>query len=146
MDQETAAGSESALNVFLRELGLLELELTKASLVTKLSEDEINQYGHLEEKIQSQIDAAEKDIALLQEELANERLVRQRKEECEALASQVNTEVPRAVSEAAVAEVEAELQTLRDREQGVLGQLDLRRKQFQLLMHAVAELSQTLKQ
>lgn len=93
---------------------------------------------------EKRIGEAEKDITQLQTELVNEKLMRQRKEECETLASQVNTEVPRAVSQAAVAEVQAELETLRNREQDVLNQLDLRRKQFQLLMHAVAELSQSL--
>lgn len=70
--------------------------------------------------------------------------MRQRKEECEALAMQVNKETPRVDTAAAVAEVSAELAALKAKQDDVKAQFDLRQRQFQLLMHSIAELDQVL--
>jgi len=136
--------SVSAHNAFLRELGLLELDFTKIELVVNICKEEIAQYVKLEDDIEKQIERAQEEIHTLQKRLAEERLVRHRKEACEALATKVNAEIPRITTEGEISEVDSELRSLKEKQKQVGEAFDLRKRQFQLLIHSIAELNQVL--
>jgi len=143
---EEGTGKAAALNVFLRELSLLEIEFTKASIGHQLSEAEKQHYSELTAQVEAKIKATEDEINLLKETLAEERRIKQQKEECEALSAQVNEETPRHVTEQEIEVARTELAELRENESKVQEHFDLRRKQFMLLMHSIAELNETLAQ
>jgi len=141
---ESGVGAEAARNAFVRELGRLELDYAKLELAVARCEEEVRQYGQTGEEIDQQIATAQSDIEGLQQELAAAQLARQRKEELEALAERVNEELPRSTLENEIAQVMEELQEMEAKRSSVLNQVDLRKRQFQLMMHSMAELTKTI--
>ncbi len=136
--------SESAHNAFLRELAVFELEFSKLESVSRICNDETQHFNQLKEEIAQDIVKTQSEISKLQTKLVEEQLIRQRKEECEALAKKVNTETPRAVSGKEIEETNAELALLQEKHRKVQVQFELREKQFRLLIHSIVELNHLL--
>jgi hypothetical protein len=141
---EGAAGAGAAQLAVVRELALLELHHARLENQLAASAAELEEYAALESEMSARISATQAEIAGLQSALAESQRVRRRKEAEEALAQQVNVEAPRLATQASIEAVEAELAVLRQERERVEQQFDLRRRQFQLLIHSIAELSQSL--
>jgi len=56
----------------------------------------------------------------------------------------VNAEIPRITTEGEISEVDSELRSLKEKQKQVGEAFDLRKRQFQLLIHSIAELNQVL--
>lgn len=77
-------------------------------------------------------------------QLEKERVVRQHKEEYEAIARLINELPSRQESENALAKLNGEISTLEQDEARLQGKTDLRTKQFHLLLHTVQDLQQVI--
>lgn len=80
----------------------------------------------------------------MQGKLQDEKVLRQRKEDCEALASKVNLETARVISEKEIKQTNEELAILKVKQTEVQAKFDLRQRQFQLLIHSIVELTEVL--
>jgi hypothetical protein len=143
-NEESDVGVAQAHNVLLKELARVELDYAKLAVLLSLRDEESKHYLGIEKEIEKKTQEANKDIADLRSRLAEAQLVRQRKEELEMLAMQVNSERPRVESEKEIAKLERELAGLQEKLRQVDEQFNLRQRQFQLLLHSVAELNSEL--
>jgi THO complex subunit 7 len=125
---EDKATCAQAAEVASRELGLYSLEVDMAELVAETCQQQLEDYRVLEAQVTSQVESTEADIEKLTEELRVAKKVRQYKEQYEALAKLVNRHPSKPTT---------------TREQADL-QIDIRKKQFALLMHTIDDLTRTL--
>eukprot|EP00617_Octactis_speculum_P027742 CAMPEP_0185770568 /NCGR_PEP_ID=MMETSP1174-20130828/59848_1 /TAXON_ID=35687 /ORGANISM="Dictyocha speculum, Strain CCMP1381" /LENGTH=286 /DNA_ID=CAMNT_0028456057 /DNA_START=19 /DNA_END=877 /DNA_ORIENTATION=- len=127
-----------------KELQLYSLEVGKADLVAQTCIQQINDYESLEREVKDIITSTESSIETLTQELTVAKVVRQHKEQYEALSKVVNKHSSKAESLAAQAEVEAKLQQLNKEQVQLASQIKLRNLQFALLMQTIEDLKQTL--
>ena len=98
----------------------------------------------LEAQVTSQVESTEADIKKLTEELRVAKKVRQYKEQYEALAKLVNRHSSKPTTTKEQADLQVELQKLGEEKSRLDEQIDVRRKQFALLMQTIDDLTRTL--
>jgi THO complex subunit 7 len=143
-DSVDDATCRQELDGLLWELEQLEAEAAKTALWNYTCDRELEEYETLNADIDTAITRASKDIETLKREVHAERTVRAYKEEYESIARVINELPSRQQIEA-----EMEVQQLRLHEataaiQSVDATLDLRSKQFALLMTTIQNLKATL--
>ena len=127
-----------------RELRLHALEMRKITLVADAAENELAQYEQATEQIDADAAATRAEIDRLQTELAYETKVRQNREEYESLAKMANVRPARRATEAKLLEIEEEMGRIAEEEEANIAELEVRAKQFHLLMQAVNDLKSTI--
>ena len=105
---------------------------------------ELAHYAELEASIEGAITKTQEDIVHLKETLLNERLRRQHKEEYETVSRIINKHRPRKDLEADIAKLRGKMEELEGDHREVSNQIDMRRKQFHLLMHSIQELKSAM--
>lgn len=80
---------------------------------------------------------AQDDIEDLKVQLEEGKIKRQHKEECEAIRRLIGAEPPRSETQKALNELEKELVALETENTAAARTLDIRKKQFSLLLHVV---------
>jgi THO complex subunit 7 len=124
---------------FLKELALYEFQLGRTAAVTAANEREMASYAEARGEVDDAVARAEADIRALRDALDAARLDRRHKEEYETL-RRLCVQLPsRSDTEAACAHLEAQ-------SDAASRALDLRKKQFALLLHAARELSGELEE
>jgi THO complex subunit 7 len=93
---------------------------------------------------ETSIESTKREIEELKVQLEQERVVRQHKEEYEAIARLINELPARQDTENAIAALEGDLSELERDENSLQQKMDLRTKQFHLLLHTVQDLQQMI--
>ncbi|CAI5524069.1 unnamed protein product [Closterium sp. Naga37s-1] len=101
-------------------------------------------FHELTKQLEADIIEAVARVDSLMAEEAEARRQRQHEEECELVRRQIAAQPARAVSEARIAALEAEVEALEAENVGAGRVVELRRKQFALLMHTTEELQGAL--
>ncbi|KAJ3692566.1 hypothetical protein LUZ60_011661 [Juncus effusus] len=144
-DSETNNGDcEKFYKAFLQEIATFELPLLKSRAVVDANVREKESFNGLQEEIKTQISQAKSDIEELKKQLEESKVERRHKEECEAVRKLVSAWPPRSDTERIIADLEAEIADLEAEDERCIRTVDLRRKQFSLLLHVVDELQNTL--
>ncbi|KAJ3688420.1 hypothetical protein LUZ61_017584 [Rhynchospora tenuis] len=138
------ADCEKFYKAFLQEMMTFELPLLKSKAVVDANLREKESFNELQEEIKSQICQAKSDIEELKKQLEKSRVERRHKEECEAVRKLVASWPPRSETEKLIADLETEIAALEAEDASCVRMLDLRRKQFSLLLHVVEELQNTI--
>lgn len=86
---------DAALEGFLRELLMYRLDHEKTDKVFQTLNRQSDEYGLIESDIGNKIADAKENIALLEEELRQQKLIREHRVECEQAASIVNKQASR---------------------------------------------------
>ena len=87
---------------------------------------------------------ARSEIDGLKAQLEESRAERRHKEECESVRKLIAAQPPRGRTQRAIAELESDIAALDAEDAAAARTLDLRRKQFALLLHVVDELQGTV--
>jgi len=98
---ETSSVSESNIQyqILLKELALFEMGIDKARTICETTERELNSYNQMFVQREESIEQVKKDILVLKEELAQERRIRQNKEQYAQLAKIIAERPPTSVTE-----------------------------------------------
>ncbi|XP_078179096.1 THO complex subunit 7B-like [Carex rostrata] len=139
-----SAECEKFYKAFLQEIATFELPLLKSQAVVDANIREKESFIELQEEIESQICQAKSDIEELKKQLEMSRVERRHKEECEAVRKLVASWPPRSETERLITDLQAEIADLEAEDVSCVRMLDLRRKQFSLLLHVVEELQNTI--
>ena len=127
-----------------RELRLHALEMRKITLVADAAENELAQYEQATKQIDEDAAATRAEIDRLQTELTYEKKVRQNREEYESLAKMANVRPARRETEAKLQQIQEEMGRIAEEEAANVAELEVRAKQFHLLMQAVNDLKSTI--
>ncbi|CAL5330666.1 unnamed protein product [Camellia sinensis] len=145
-DAENYSDCERLAKTFLQELTTFELPLLKSKAVIDANLREKENFNELEDEINRQILQAQADIEDLKKQLEDSKIERQHKEECEAIRRLIAMQPPRSETQKIITELEKEIAMLESENTAGSRTLELRKKQFALLLHVVDELQNTIEE
>ncbi|XP_068659827.1 THO complex subunit 7B-like [Aristolochia californica] len=143
-DADNYSDCERLFKAFLQEMVTFELPLLKSKAVIDANLREKESFNELQEQIQSQILQARADIEDLKKQLEESKIERQHKEECEAIRRLVALQPPRSETQNIISDLEKEIACLEAEDVATSRTLELRKKQFSLLLHVVDELQNNI--
>ncbi|KAJ7297927.1 hypothetical protein O6H91_13G056200 [Diphasiastrum complanatum] len=138
--------SEKLYKSLLQELSTFELPLLKTNAVIDANKREQQNFKELQAELNKQIVQAQKDIEDLKVQLEESKVERQHKEECEAIRRLIAVQPPRSETQKILSELEREISSLESDNTAATRTLELRKKQFALLLHAVDSLQSMLEE
>ncbi|GAA0149996.1 hypothetical protein LIER_09031 [Lithospermum erythrorhizon] len=136
-DSDNVSDCERLAKTFLQELNTFEIPLLKSRAVIDANVREKENFEELKDEINRQILQAEIDIEDLKKQLEESKIERQHKEECEAIRRLIATQPPRVQTQKAINDLEKEIALLEAENTASSRTLELRKKQFTLLLHVV---------
>ncbi|XP_059448972.1 THO complex subunit 7A-like [Corylus avellana] len=145
-DADHYGDCEKLAKAFLQELSTFEIPLLKSKAVVDANIREKENFNELEDEINRQIVQAQTDIEDLKKQLEESKIERQHKEECEAIRKLIATQPPRSETQKTITELEKEIAALDAENTAGSRLLELRKKQFALLLHVVDELQNTIEE
>ncbi|XP_075505772.1 THO complex subunit 7A-like [Primulina tabacum] len=137
---------ERLAKAFLQELNTFEIPLLKSKAVINANIREKENFNELKDEINKQILQARDDIEDLKRQFEESKIERQHKEECEAIRKLIVMHPPRSQTQKIITELEKEIAMLEAENTAGSRTLNLRRKQFALLLHVVDELQNTIEE
>ncbi|XP_047316273.1 THO complex subunit 7B-like [Impatiens glandulifera] len=135
---------EKLAKAFLQELATFELPLLKSKAIVDANLREKENFNELEDEINRQIVQAQTDIEDLKKQLELAKIERQHKEECESIRKLIALQPPRSETQKIITDLEKEIAMLEAESVANSRTLELRKKQFALLLHVVDELQNTI--
>ncbi|KAH9607000.1 hypothetical protein KSS87_013775 [Heliosperma pusillum] len=143
-DSDNYNDCERLAKAFLQELTTFEIPLLKSKAVVDANLREKENFNELKNEINSQILQVQTEIEDLKKLLEASKIERQHKEECETIRKLIAMQPPRSETEKMIAELEKEIASLEAEDTATSRLLELRKKQFALLLHVVDELQATI--
>ncbi|KAH0732881.1 hypothetical protein KY289_004069 [Solanum tuberosum] len=137
---------ERLAKAFLQELNTFEIPLLKSKAVIDANLREKENFNDLKDEINQQILQAQADIEDLKRQLEESKIERKHKEECESIRKLVAMQPPRSETQKVITELEKEIAMLGAENTASSRTLELRKKQFALLLHVVDELQNTIEE
>ncbi|CAM9649309.1 unnamed protein product, partial [Chrysoparadoxa australica] len=122
------------------------LEIQKSSALAEASKEEFEVFGKLRQGIESRIVDTKKEISELQERLLQEKTIRRQREEYDELSRAINQLPPKVVSRQEVATLQERIAELEAEQKKVLGQVEIRDKQFALLLATSRDIQNELEE
>ncbi|XP_050364712.1 THO complex subunit 7A [Argentina anserina] len=145
-DGDSHADCEKLARAFLQELSTFEIPLLKSKAVVDANLAEKHNFDELREEINRQILQAQSDIETLKKQLEEAKIERRHKEACEAIRRLIAAQPPRAQTLKIISELETEIAASDSENTASSRMLELRKKQFALLLHVVDELQTTIEE
>ncbi|KAI3739631.1 hypothetical protein L2E82_30041 [Cichorium intybus] len=145
-DSENYADCERLAKAFLQELKTFELPLVKTKAVIDANVREKENFNELNDEINRKIVEAHDDIEDLKKQLEESKVERKHKEECETIRKLIAAQPPRSQTQKLINELEKEIASLEAENTASSRTLELRKKQFALLLHVVDELQNTIEE
>ncbi|KAJ6809357.1 THO complex subunit 7B-like [Iris pallida] len=143
-DSNNYGDCERLYKAFLQEMATFEVPLLKSIAVVDANRREKESFNELQENIQRQILQTQTDIEDLKRQLEEAKIERQHKEECETIRKLIALQPPRSETQKTISDLEKEIASLEAENVAGVRTLDLRKKQFSLLLHVVDELQNTI--
>ncbi|KAF8380728.1 hypothetical protein HHK36_028218 [Tetracentron sinense] len=145
-DVDNHSDCERLYKAFLQEMTTFELPLLKSKAIIDANLREKENFDELQEEIHRQILRAQADIEDLKKQLEDSKIERQHKEECEAIRRLIAMQPPRSETQKTISELEKEIVAMEAENISGSRTLELRKKQFSLLLHVVDELQNTIEE
>lgn len=124
----------------LSQLAQCEFAQKKSRLVSNMSREELDSYEKLSKEIEIQIEQAKEDIEKTKIELQDAKRVRKNRIEYDVLAKVINEQPDRLETDIKLATLQQELATLKDKSEQLEHKLEMRRKQFHVLISSIHSL------
>lgn len=144
LDSQSVSETETTYQGLIKELALFEFSAAKVGIVNDTTNRETSQHAQLAEQLKQQMDAVRAEISNLKHELEVERINRKHNEEYDQFAAVVHELPSRDDLYQQMEGVSRELAALDSERITLDSHVELRRKQFGLLMFALSELHHTL--
>lgn len=137
---------KSLQELFLQELTTFEIPLLKSKAIVEANVREKDNFNELKDEMNRQIAQAQVDIEDLKKQLEESKVERRHKEECEAIRKLIAVQPPRSETQKVLSELEKEIAALDAENTAGSRLLELRKKQFSLLLQVVDELQNTIEE
>lgn len=124
----------------LSQLAQCEFAQKKSRLVSNMSREELDSYEQLSKEIEIQIEEAKEDIEKTKIELQDAKRVRKNRIEYDVLAKVINEQPDRLETDIKLTTLQQELATLKEKSEQLEHKLEMRRKQFHVLISSIHSL------
>ncbi|KAJ7948013.1 THO complex subunit 7A-like [Quillaja saponaria] len=145
-DGDNYTDCEKLGKAFLQELTTFEIPLLKSKAIVDANLREKENFNELKDEINRQILQAQDDIEYLKKQLEESKIERRHKEECESIRKLNALQPPRSETQKIITDLEKEIAALDAENTAGSRMLELRKKQFALLLHVVDELQNTIEE
>ncbi|CAK4611252.1 hypothetical protein LEN26_007591 [Aphanomyces euteiches] len=132
--------AQDEMDTFLWELEMLQVDARRTELLVFTCERELEAYEALHKDIDRSIVSVTKDIDRLKGVVANEKIIRQYKEEYEVAARAINQFASPKKSADVVEGLEDQLRASTEALQAITDRVELKSKELALLMRAIRDL------
>jgi len=133
-DQQTC---ELTYQRMLTQLASIEWNMTKSRLAADMNKEEQENYSKVHQKVESGIVSAREEIEETKAELVEAKRIRKNRMEYDALAKVIMTHPDRDTSGARLEQVKTEQRQLEEKQIMLEDKLDIRKKQFHVLVSAI---------
>ncbi|KAL6254366.1 hypothetical protein P5V15_014413 [Pogonomyrmex californicus] len=124
----------------LSQLAQCEFAQKKSRLVSNMSREELKSYEQLSKEIEVQIEKAKEDIEKTKIELQDAKRVRKNRIEYDVLAKVINEQPDRLETHIKLDTLQQELGALKEKSEQLEHKLEMRRKQFHVLISSIHSL------
>ncbi|XP_041348687.1 THO complex subunit 7 homolog isoform X1 [Gigantopelta aegis] len=138
--------SDMAYHRMMATLAQCEFVMEKSLLVSEMNLKEQENYEKLSRDIADKIQQAATNIAECKQELQQAKRIRKNRQEYDALAKIIQQHPDRQETTKQLQALDKELTSLAETKESLEGKLDLRRKQFLVLITAIHELQRILEE
>lgn len=128
----------------LAQLAQCEFAVTKSRLAACMSAAELQNYENLSRQIETGIEAAKCDIESTKLEFQDAKTVRKNRIEYDVLAKVINEQPDRKETDEKLCQLRKELGSLEETREQLERKLDMRRKQFHVLVASIHQLQAML--
>uniref|UniRef100_A0A1B6M5F0 THO complex subunit 7 homolog n=1 Tax=Graphocephala atropunctata TaxID=36148 RepID=A0A1B6M5F0_9HEMI len=126
------------------QLTQCEYAFTKSRMVAKMSSSELQNYENLSKQISFDIEKSKQDIEGTKDEFQKAKTVRKNRVEYGVLANVINEQPDRKQTDEKLTQLKKELQSLEEQSNQLDSKLELRRKQFHVLIASIHQLQALL--
>ena len=140
-DQQTC---ELTYQRMLTQLAGIEWNMTKSRLAASTNQAELENYSQLHKRVEAGITEAKDEIELTKAELVEAKRIRKNRMEYDALAKVIMTHPDRETSEARIEQLKLEQKSLEEKEIKLDKKLDIRKKQFHVLVSSIHQMQDLL--
>jgi len=149
---QNSSGSAAAdLNIIethyqriLAQLASIQFSLEKTRQIQTMNQEEASNYTQLEQAIIEGIEETRGIIEATKLELEDAKIIRKNKLEYDEIGKKINELASREASEARIKEIEAEKETLRQKERQIEMKLAQRREQFSIIIKSIHQLQELI--
>eukprot|EP01027_Heterolobosea_sp_BB2_P010600 GEZU01015538.1.p1 GENE.GEZU01015538.1~~GEZU01015538.1.p1 ORF type:complete len:170 (-),score=40.19 GEZU01015538.1:11-520(-) len=135
---------EQRYQALIRDLALYELSVSKLGVIQDTSKRDLLLHQHELDAKKGQVQQKLQELKELESELNEEKVKRKHREQYDMLAGSILQVPDRASQTREMEALEKELQALENENAQLSEKLDLRKKQFHLLLHTIRALEQEL--
>ena len=128
----------------LTQLAGIEWNMTKSRMAAAMNQAELENYEVLHQRVEAGITEAKEEIEATKTDLAEAKRVRKNRMEYDALAKVISTHPDRETSEARIEALTHEQKQLEEKEVKLDQKLDIRKKQFHVLVSAIHQMQDLL--
>ncbi|CAI8016055.1 THO complex subunit 7 homolog [Geodia barretti] len=125
-------------------LSQCEFSFTKTQLVMDMNRREMERYEEVYSEIGQEIKRSQQLIVQYKEELKKSRVIRKHRQEYDAMAKVIQQHPPRAQTEQRISELEVRLEELLSARSSLQEKLELRKRQFHVLLTSIHHLQSLL--
>ncbi|XP_078342095.1 THO complex subunit 7 homolog [Oculina patagonica] len=136
--------SDATYQKMLVQLAQCEFAIGKTQTVFEMNELETENYEKIYNEIEQSISHAYEEITSCKTELQQAKRIRRNRQEYDALAKVISQHPERQETLKQIEELDKELNSLTNTKESLLSKLELRQKQFHLLINTIHELQRML--
>ena len=129
---------------FYFQLASIEFSLEKTRQIQTMNQEEASNYTQLEQAIIEGIEETRGIIEATKLELEDAKIIRKNKLEYDEIGKKINELASREASDARIKEIEAEKETLREKERQIELKLAQRREQFSVIIKSIHQLQELI--
>ena len=141
IESSSAEEAETLYQGLMLELDQFELAVSKSDALVNTNVRQVAEYDVMQQRVEAEMETTRADIERLTKVLEQERVNRQQKEQYSALAKRIHAYPSRDDTQAEIARLNEEIAGLKNENDAVQGQLELRSKRFAGFMHALHDVS-----
>ncbi|CAH0388043.1 unnamed protein product [Bemisia tabaci] len=137
--------NEKMKNRLLSLMLLCEHTFKKSRLVAEMSTRELENYEHISKEIEQKIEETKKEMEKTKKDLESGKLIRKNRMEYDILAEIIKQHPDRLETTEKLKQIEKELISLKETEATVDKRIEMRRKQFHVMISSIHQLEAILK-
>lgn len=138
--QDTPENNQASHDRILAQLAQCEFAMTKSDYASEMMKEEFKNYERISQTIENSIVLAKKQIEQSKENLILAKKIRKNRMEYDVLAKVINQQPDRKKTVDQLEKLKKELNTLEDKRRSLQRKLEIRRKDFTVLMRSIHEL------
>jgi len=141
---ESSPEHQQLYDRMLSQISQCEFAVRRSQLLTKTNEKQLQNYQKLQEKLEKQITEVKNTIEVSKQNLTQAKILKQNRMMYDLLAQSIKQQPARKDTDRRLAELKAELNSLHEQKRNLEHKLEMRRKQFHVLVSSANQLRSML--